>query len=72
MSKKRAGQPSALRETDLFTEEEKLILAITEEVTLIHDKGLTSETYKKAAQVFDKKYIADVYKHEKFKKPKKH
>lgn len=51
---------NAWRETDLFTEEEKLILAITEEVTLIHDQGLTSETYKKAAQVFDEKYIAQI------------
>ena len=31
---------NAWRETDLFTEEEKAILAITEEVTLIHQQGL--------------------------------
>ena len=50
----------AWRETELFTEEEKAILAITEEVTLIHKKGLSSETYKKAAQIFDEKYIAQI------------
>ena len=36
---------NAWKETDLFTEEEKVILAMTEEITLIHQKGLTEETY---------------------------
>ena len=51
---------NAWRETNLFSEEEKLILAITEEITLIHDKGLSSETYKKAEQFFDKNGIAQI------------
>ena len=51
---------SAWRETDLFTEEEKLILSMTEEITLIHDKGLSSETYKKTEQFFDKNVIAQI------------
>ncbi len=51
---------SAWRETDLFTEEEKVILAITEEITMIHQHGLTEETYKKAAQFFDKNAIAQI------------
>src|SRR4029079_9047290 len=38
----------AWRETSLFTEEERVVLAITEEVTLIQHGGLSSETYKKA------------------------
>jgi AhpD family alkylhydroperoxidase len=50
----------AWRETDLFTDEEKVVLAITEEITLIHDHGLSDETYKKAEQVFDKNYIAQI------------
>jgi AhpD family alkylhydroperoxidase len=50
----------AWRETDLFTEEEKAILAITEEVTLIHNQGLSDETYKKAELLFDKNYIAQI------------
>jgi AhpD family alkylhydroperoxidase len=50
----------AWRETDLFTEEEKVLLAITEEVTLIHDQGLSEETYKKAEQYFDPNYIAQI------------
>jgi len=51
---------NAWRETDLFTDEEKVILAITEEVTLIHNHGLSDETYKKAEQSFDKNYIAQI------------
>ncbi|HEX9152786.1 MAG TPA: carboxymuconolactone decarboxylase family protein [Flavobacterium sp.] len=47
-------------ETNLFSEEEKLILMITEEITLIHDKGLSNETYKKAEQFFDKNFIAQI------------
>ena len=50
----------AWRETGLFTDEEKVILAITEEVTLIHHQGLSEETYQKAAQVFDQNYIAQL------------
>lgn len=33
----------AWKETDLFTEEEKAILALTEEITLIHQHGLSDE-----------------------------
>ncbi|WP_199118579.1 carboxymuconolactone decarboxylase family protein [Pedobacter sp. ASV28] len=51
---------NAWRETNLFTEEEKVILAITEEVTLIHQKGLTEETYLKAEKLFDKNYISQL------------
>ena len=51
---------NAWRETDLFTEEEKAILAITEEITLINNGGLSDETYQKAAQFFDENYIAQI------------
>jgi AhpD family alkylhydroperoxidase len=51
---------NAWRETKLFTEEEKVILAITEEITLIHNHGLSDETYKKAEQFFDKNGIAQI------------
>lgn len=47
------------RETDFFTEEEQAILAVTEEVTLIH-RGLSDETYARAAKVFDEEYIAQL------------
>ena len=51
---------NAWRETDLFTDEEKVILSITEEVTLIHNRGLSHETYKKAEQIFSKNVIAQI------------
>jgi len=51
---------NAWHETQLFTEEEKAILAITEEITLISNKGLSDETYKKAEQFFDKNQIAQI------------
>jgi len=51
---------NAWRETDLFTDEEKVILSMTEEITLIHQHGLSAGTYKKAEQYFDKNGIAQV------------
>ena len=51
---------NAWRETNLFTEEEKVILAITEEITLIHNRGLSTETYQKAEQFFDKNTIVQL------------
>jgi len=51
---------NAWKETELFTEEEKTILAITEEVTLISQNGLTDKTYKQAEKLFDENYIAQI------------
>jgi AhpD family alkylhydroperoxidase len=51
---------TAWRETDLFTEEEQVLLAVTEEVTLIHHQGLTSETYQKAEKLFGSNGIAQI------------
>jgi len=51
---------NAWHETQLFTEEEKAILAITEEITLIANKGLSDETYAKAEQFFDRNQIAQI------------
>lgn len=51
----------AWRETqDIFTEEEKVVLAITEEITLIHQNGLSDETYSNALQFFSEIQIADI------------
>src|SRR5687767_5274230 len=49
---------NAWRETGLFTEEERVILAMTEEITLIHNHGLSDETYGKAESLFGKSGIA--------------
>lgn len=51
---------NAWKETDLFTEEEKVVLAIAEEITLILNHGLTDETYSKAKALFDDIYIANL------------
>ena len=51
---------NAWRETKLYTEEERVILEMTEEITLIHKNGLTEATYAKAKKVFDDDYIGHV------------
>ncbi|MBD1430435.1 MULTISPECIES: carboxymuconolactone decarboxylase family protein [Sphingobacterium] len=52
---------SAWREAEnIFTEEEKAVLAITEEITLIHQNGLSDKTYSKAIQFFSESQIADI------------
>ncbi|WP_339750733.1 carboxymuconolactone decarboxylase family protein [Algoriphagus aquimarinus] len=51
---------NAWRETDLFTPEEKILLQITEEITLISEKGLSEECYNKALKAFGENYLAQV------------
>ncbi|PSL47937.1 AhpD family alkylhydroperoxidase [Chitinophaga niastensis] len=51
---------SAWREAPQFSEEERTILAMTEEITYIHQKGLTEETYQKAIQQFGKNGTAQL------------
>jgi AhpD family alkylhydroperoxidase len=50
---------NAWRDTPFFSAEERAILALTEEVTLIHNH-VKEETYTAAAAVLDEKYLADV------------
>lgn len=52
---------NAWREAEgIFTEEEKVVLAITEEITLIHQSGLSDDTYTNALQFFNETQIADI------------
>jgi len=51
---------SAWRETDFFTEQERAILALTEEMTLISHHGVSDETYAKAAALFDEEYLGQL------------
>jgi AhpD family alkylhydroperoxidase len=46
--------------TEFFTEEEQVLLAMTEEITLISQKGLTEETFQKAKQYFDDAQISQI------------
>ncbi|TDN98324.1 carboxymuconolactone decarboxylase family protein [Sunxiuqinia elliptica] len=51
---------NAWRETELFDNEEKVILAMTEEISLIHENGLSDSTYQEAKKLFDDSYIAQI------------
>lgn len=50
---------SVWREADVYTEEEKAILALTEEVTLTSNH-VSEEVYQNAARLFDEKYLAEI------------
>ncbi len=43
-----------------FSEEERLILAMTEEITLIHQHGLSDELYNKAVATFGEERTAQL------------
>lgn len=51
---------TAWKESDLFSEEEKAMLSIVEEVTLIHNKGLSEATYREAQNFFNEQEIAEI------------
>jgi AhpD family alkylhydroperoxidase len=46
--------------TNVFTEEEQLIFAMTEEITLIHQHGLSDELYNKAIEIFREEKTAQM------------
>jgi AhpD family alkylhydroperoxidase len=50
---------NAWRDTPFFSEEERAILALTEEVTLISNH-VSDATYEQAAQLLEKTYLAQV------------
>src|SRR5580765_305845 len=45
---------------NIFSEEERLLFQMTEEITLIHLRGLSDETYSKAIAVFGEEKTAQV------------
>jgi AhpD family alkylhydroperoxidase len=51
---------SAWKETNLFTAEEKAILSLIEEVTLISQHGVSDNTYKQAEKFFSEKTIGEI------------
>nr|WP_295934927.1 carboxymuconolactone decarboxylase family protein [uncultured Dyadobacter sp.] len=51
---------NAWRETSLFTQEERIILALTEAITLIHKEGVNSELYAQATAALGEEYLAQV------------
>lgn len=51
---------TAWRETTFFSEKEKAILALAEEMTLISQHGVSDEVYGNAMKVLGQKYTAEV------------
>lgn len=51
---------NAWRETPFFTEEERVILALTEAVTLIAQNGVPDDIYHQALSVLGENYMAQV------------
>jgi len=52
---------SAWREAkNVFSEEERLLFRITEEITLIHQHGLSDDAYQQAIQVFGEEKTAQI------------
>jgi AhpD family alkylhydroperoxidase len=51
---------SAWRETDLFTAEEKALLALTEEITLINLNGVSDSVYQQAEQFFGSETVGEM------------
>jgi AhpD family alkylhydroperoxidase len=58
-SEKRIYLLNAWKDTTLFTPEERAILALTEEVTLISNH-VSEITYRNAAALFDEHYLAQI------------
>jgi AhpD family alkylhydroperoxidase len=59
-SERRLYALSAWKESPLFSDEERVLLAMTEEITLITDHGLTEKTYKAALELFDENTVAQI------------
>lgn len=51
---------NAWKETELYSEEEKTILALTEHITLISSAGLPDDVYNRAVNLFGDNYVAQL------------
>lgn len=61
LSEQRVYLTAAWREAgDVYTEEERLIFAMTDEITLIHQHGLSQATYEKAIFAFGEAKTAQI------------
>ncbi len=60
MSEQHIYMLSAWREANIYTEEEKAILALTEQVTLIHRGGVTDAVYNHAVELLGEGYTKAV------------
>ena len=51
---------SAWQHSPYFSEEEKAVLQLTEEITLISDHGVSDEVYSKVLSLFGEQYLAQL------------
>lgn len=51
---------SVWQESHLFSEEERALLQLTEEITKIQEKGVTDETYNKVISLFGERVTAQI------------
>ena len=51
---------SAWRESPLFTEKERAVLALTDEITLISDHGVSDGVYNRVSEHFTEEQIAQI------------
>ncbi len=56
----RIFQLNAFETSNVFSDEEKVLLQMTKEITLIHQNGLSEATYNKATKYFDEHYMAQI------------
>jgi AhpD family alkylhydroperoxidase len=59
-SQRRIFALSAWKESPLFTEEERAVLQLTEEVTLISKDGVSDDTYNGVLNLFGKNLLAQI------------
>ena len=59
-SERRIYALCAWKESPLFTEEEKAVLALTDEIANISANGVTDTTYNNLIKYFDDEFIADL------------
>jgi AhpD family alkylhydroperoxidase len=59
-SQKRLNELAAWKESDLFSDEEKYALQLTEEITLISEDGVKEETYNSVLGLLGEKKLAQL------------
>ncbi|AYD46847.1 carboxymuconolactone decarboxylase family protein [Arachidicoccus soli] len=59
-TEKRIYAISAWRESPLFSEEERAVLQLTDELTKLGEEGVKDETYDKVLTIFGEKKLAEI------------
>lgn len=59
-TERRIFATSAWKESPLFSEDERAVLQMTEEITLISKDGVSDETYNKVLKIFGERVLAQI------------